>query len=243
MYLKEKPKQLIILGGGASIKEGISKGLWKKLDGKFVIGCNYSFNYYISTIQCYLDDKFFDEQKEALKKLPLIITKPHQKQRMLNNQIMIKITSNGSRDLTKGVYKGSLTGIFALSIGRYLLDKGEIFLLGYDFGAQGNITASDGKTKKGITHFYQGELNHRGIGKVNYYNASGRAERDFSFFAREKKIKIYNVSLNSSIPTFTKISYDDFLKKLDNKTYCQSWLRAYTKVLLSKIGYAKDVKK
>ena len=44
IYLKEKPSQLIILGGGTSIKEGIEKGLWDKIKNRFVIGTNYSFN-------------------------------------------------------------------------------------------------------------------------------------------------------------------------------------------------------
>lgn len=233
-YIKEKPRQLIIIGGGHSIKEAISKDLWNKLDGKFVIGTNYSFNFHVPTIQCYLDNKFFEEQKEKLKTLPLIITKPHQKHK-LANQIMLKVNSKGTRDLKNGVYKGSLTGIFALSLSIYLLDVGEIFLLGYDFGASGYNTAKDKKTKHAITHFYQGQLKHRGIGKVNYYNTKGRPERDFKPFEKEKKIKIYNVSMNSKINTFEKISYDEFFKKLDDKKYCQSHLRAYTKVQLSKV--------
>ena len=233
-YLKEKPKQLIIIGGGHSIKEAIPKGLWEKLEGKFVMGTNYSFNFYTPTIQCYLDNKFFEEQKEKLKTLPLIITKPHQKHK-LSNQIMLKVNSKGTRDLKNGVYKGSLTGIFTLSLGRYLLDEGEIFLLGYDFGASGYNTAKDKKTKHAITHFYQGQLKHRGIGKVNYYNTKGRAERDFAPFINEKKVKIYNVSSQSKITVFPKISYDEFFKQLNNKKYCQTYLRTYTKVKLSKI--------
>jgi len=233
-YLKEKPNQLIIIGGGTSIKEGIEKGLWGKLDGKFVIGTNYSFNYHIPTVLCYLDNKFFQEQQEKLKTLPLIITKSHQKNK-LNNQIMLKLNSKGTRDLKNGVYKGSLTGIFALSLGIYLLDVGEIYLLGYDFGASGYNTAKDGKTKKSVTHFYQDKIKHRGVGKVNYYNTKGRAERDFAPFKDEKKIKVINVSPLSKINVFEKISYDEFFKKLDDKKYCQTYLRTYTKVLLSKV--------
>jgi len=233
-YLKIKPKQLIIIGGGASIREGIPKDLWNKLKRKFVIGTNYSFNFHTSTIQCYLDNKFFEEQKDKLKTLPLIITKPHQKHK-LANQIMLKVNSKGTRDLKNGVYKGSLTGIFALSLGRYLLDEGEIFLLGYDFGASGYNTAKDKKTKHAVTHFYQGQLKHRGIGKVNYYNTKGRPERDFAPFKQEKKIKIINVSPSSKINVFEKIDYNEFFKRLDDKRYCQSWLRAYIKVQLSKV--------
>lgn len=228
-YLKEAPKQMVIIGGGFSIKEGIEKGLWEKLNGHFVIGTNYSFNFHTATIQTYLDNKFFQEQEEKLKTLPLIITKPHQKHK-LDNQIMIKTASKYDRSLKNGIYKGSLTGIYSLSLGIYLLNIGEIFLLGYDFSAQG-------KDEKGRqrTHFYQGKVNHRGIGKVNYYNTSGRANRDFGVYKNEKKIKIYNVSLNSKIDTFEKISYNEFFKKLSKNKYCQSYLRALTKVQLSKV--------
>jgi len=233
-YLKEKPGQLIIIGGGTSIREGIDKNLWNKLEGKFTIGTNYSFNYHISTILCYLDNKFFQEQKENLQTLPLIITKDH-KNNQLSNNIMMKLNNKGSRNLNNGVYKGSLTGIFALSLAVYLLDEGEIFLLGYDYGASGYNTAQDGKTKHAITHFYQGKLHHRGVGKVNYYNTKDRAKRDFEPFEKEKKIKIYNVSMASNIPTFPKISYEEFFQKLDDKKFCQSYLRAYTRVMLSKV--------
>ena len=233
-YLKEKPLQLVIIGGGASICEGIEKGLWDKLDGKWTIGINYSFNYYKSTIQCYLDNKFFDKEEGQLSKLPLIITKPHKKKKIAN-QIHIRLNTKGSRNLKQGAYKGSLTGIFSLSLAIYLLDVGEIFLLGYDYGASGVITAKDKKTKHNKTHFYQGKIKHTGVGKVNYYNTKGRAERDFKPFESEKKIKIYNVSTNSQISTFQKINYDGFFKKLNDNQYSQSYLRAYTKVQLSKV--------
>jgi len=233
-YLKEKPNQLIIIGGGTSIREGVEKGLWDKIKNKFTIGCNYSFNFHTATIQCYLDTKFFDKQKEKLKTLPFIATRPHLKNRKLDNQIMLKLDNKYDRTLKNGVYKGSLTGIFALSLAIYLLDIGEIFILGYDFGAQKKVDNPKPKSPKFQTHFYQGQIQHSGVGKTNYYTDK-KAERDFAPFKQEKKIKIYNVSLNSKIIAFEKISYDEFFKKLDNKNYCHSYLTAYTKIQLSKV--------
>ena len=76
-----------------------------------------------------------------------------------------------------------------------------------------------------LTHFYQGDINHRGIGKINYYNTKGKADKDFGVYSFEKQCKIYNVSLDSKIEIFPKISYDKFFSMLDNETYNQDILR------------------
>jgi hypothetical protein len=217
------PKQLIIIGGGSSIKEGIEKGLWDKLKDKFVIGINFSYKYHSNpTLQCYLDKQVRDEHEQEFNALGLIVTK---KQSIKNreNEIQIESCSQYERNLTQGVYKGSLTGIYALSLAIHLLDEGEIFLLGYDYGAPAGKDAGN----RDITHFYQGELEHRGVGKVNYYNSKGRADQDFNVYKQEKQVKIYNVSLTSKISTFDKISYDEFFAKLDSETYNQPELRQY----------------
>ena len=58
-----KSNQLIIIGGGASITEGIKKGLWKLLKGKFTLGLNYSYHYYPnSTCQIYVDNDFYTKE-------------------------------------------------------------------------------------------------------------------------------------------------------------------------------------
>ena len=224
-----KPNQLILIGGGSSIKEGISKGLWDKIKDHFIIGINYSYKFIDSTIQIWLDKKFYEENKEGFDKLPLIITKPVKG--LSSNVMVLKTLSAYKRDVKNGCYKGSLSGIYALSLAIYLLDIGEIFLLGYDFGERGK-----GKKGRALTHYYQnlsikdGEiLEHRGVGKINYYGTKGKADRDFTPFKDEKKVKIYNVSLNSKINTFEKISYDDFFKKLDDKKFNQDLLRTEIK--------------
>jgi len=217
-----KPNQLIILGGGSSISKGISKGLWNKLKNHFVIGINYSYHHFKDpTIQIYLDYKFYNKNKEALDKLPLIITKTGKQ--LPSNTIQIKTCSTYHRDVRKGCYKGSLSGIYTVSLAIYLLDIGEIFLLGYDF-------CGIGKDKKGRakTHYYE-DIEHRGRGKINYYGSITRHSKDFAPFMNEKKVKIYNVSLQSKITNFPKISYDQFFKMLDKKQFNQDELRKYMK--------------
>ena len=248
-YLKTKPRQLILIGGGASIKEGIEKGLWKRIDHKWTIGTNYSFNYFDSTILTCVDKQFYEKQSEKLKELPLIIAKEHGQMKVLPNTILLKNSSKYDRTLNKGVYKASLVGLFALSLGINLLDVGEIYLLGFDYGELRkkdftkfasspkelhDLSYIDKEGRK-ITHFYQGDIKHRGIGKTSYYNTKDRADKDFGVYKDEKHVKIYNVSIKSKITVFPKITYEEFFNKLDNEKYCQSYLRTYTKVKLSEI--------
>lgn len=237
-----KPKQLVIIGGGASIKKGISKGLWEKLKGKFTIGCNYSYRWFISTLQTYVDGDeqkdFYYKERENLAHLPLIIGNKL-KIPLLPNTIGISGATAYHRDLKNGIYKISLCGIYALSLAIWLLDEGEIFMLGMDYGEfrkkeyeklatspqeLSDLTIKDSKGRA-LTHFYQGELEHRGIGKVSHFNTKGRVDNDYVPFAEETKVKIYNVSLVSKIKTFEKISYDKFFELLNNERIDQTELR------------------
>lgn len=227
------PKQLILIGGGSSIKEGIEKGLWEKLKGQWTIGLNYSYKFFDSTMLCYADKDFYtigsaafspDQRKrheEILKNLPLIVGKLHRGIKTSPNTITLQ-TNDGKyfRDVRLGCYKSTLVGLFALSLAIYLLDEGEIFLLGFDYSSYGK--AKDGKP---LTHFYQGDINHRGIGKTNYYEHSGDPDRDFGVYANEKKVKIYNISVMSKINTFTKCGWDWFFENLDKQEYDQEELR------------------
>jgi len=204
-------KQLIIIGGGNSIQEGINKYIWKKLENTFTIGINYSYRYFQSTcLICMNYTDFYDKNRNDLKQLPMIITvdRPHPS-KWEDNTIVVPNESF------------SLSGILALNLGIELLDEGEIFLLGYDFGMH-----------QGLSHFYQGDIYHRGIAQSQYYTKS-HAGRDFNQFEKEEKIKIYNVSLESQIDTFSKISYDTFFKKLNKETYNQKRLRTQIKKRLS----------
>jgi len=224
-----KPNQLIILGGGTSVQEGIDKALWTKLQGKWTIGLNYSYNYFYPTILCYVDEDFYTQEKKRLDNLPLVIGKLHRDITTSDNIITLGVNdSKYIRNIKKGVYKSSLAGLFALSLSIYLLDEGEIFLLGFDYGDNGNKD----KNNRAYTHFYQGDIHHRGIGKINYYKAKGRASRDFDVYQKEEKIKIYNVSSISNINSFPKITYNEFFKKLNPNNYCQEEIRNYVRNIL-----------
>ncbi len=259
-------KQLVIIGGALSIKPAIEKGLWSKLDCKYVMGLNFSYRYFKTpTLQCFVDSIFYNigdkgltpEQKEThkkfLKNMKLIVGTGDAKsiKPIFPNTILLPSSVNYKRNLKGGVYKNSLVGIFALSLAIYLLDVGEIYLLGYDYGEArtkdyekfitspqqlNNLALKDEKNRY-ITHFYQGEINHRGIAKVAYYTTKGRAERDFKVYNEEKQVKIYNVSLVSKIPSsiFPKISYEEFFKKLDKNNYDQNKLREEIKKKIKEI--------
>jgi len=256
-----KSNQAIIIGGGYSIKKGIKKGLFNKIKDKFTIGCNYSYKYFNSTILCYVDKPFYEKQSKInkFKKIPLVIGKYFPDININSNTIPLKVTHKYNRDLSKGVYKSSLVGYFALSLAIHLLDKGEIFLLGFDFGEIrrtdydkllkskkqiNELVLRDNKNRP-LTHFYQNNIEHRGIGKINFYNGKDRAKKDFSVYLNEKKVKIYNVSLISKIPDniFQKISYDKFFKKLNNKQYNQNKVRAYIKNKCLKLKKIHEINK
>ena len=218
-------KQIIIIGGGSSIKEEIDKGLWNRLKGKWTIGLNYSYNFFNSTMLCYADSNFYNEEskKEKFQNLPLIIGKEHSQLKILPNTMTLKTNDvKYFRDVKLGCYKSNLCGIFALSLAIYLLDEGEIYLLGYDYGA--TKRTKDGRA---LTHFYQGKINHRGIGNVNYFDTIGRADKDFGVYQNESKVHIYNVSLESKITIFPKLSYAGFFDKLDNQQYNQKVLKQF----------------
>ncbi|GAH15928.1 unnamed protein product, partial [marine sediment metagenome] len=69
-----KPKQLIIIGGGYSIQEGIRKGLIDELKDRCVCGINYSYKYFDSTYLCCINyEDFYDKNRQELVRLPLIL--------------------------------------------------------------------------------------------------------------------------------------------------------------------------
>lgn len=204
--------QIILIGSGVSIKEGIYNGLWERIKDSFTLGINHSYKYFESTaLICLNYVDFYDVNRQELKELPLIITctRPHPSE-WEDNTILVKNRSY------------ALSGIMALDIATKILgEKDEIYLLGYDYGAITNIKDSQARD---MTHFYQGNIEHRGIGVNGYYAGQGHAYRDFDCFMASRS-KIYNVSEGSNIPCFPLISYTEFFEKLNNTTYQQDILR------------------
>ena len=226
--------ECIIVGGGKSIAEALNSSsnlsLQPILASKFTILTNYSFKHFIGTFLCFYDRSFYHQKieeiknnpniYEELKTLPLIIGVNHNgvEEFKLPNTILVKKSDNYEREkaLTKGWYTGALTGVFALNLASFLLDyKGKIFLLGYDW------------TKEGDTHYYE-DVIHRGIGKTTLYKNNNPTHR-FKYFAKEKELKIYNVSLQSSIEDFEKISYEKMYELLSKEEVNQEELREIIK--------------
>ena len=233
------PDTLILIGSGSSVKEGISKGLWDKIQNKFTLGLNFSFNHFNSTALGFVDHNFYEENKEKLDKLPLVLGAEHRKlNNTSENVIKLPRSSKYCRDgVRQGFYKTSLSGLYFLSFAIWLLDVGTIYMIGMDFGAPMAIDFPKRKVEvdtdvhgKVITHYYQeeGKIKSRGFGKLNFYN-SRRMKDFYKVYENEKKVKIYNVSKISKIDVFEKITYDEFFSKLDNVNYNQDEIRESVK--------------
>jgi len=228
--------RLIIVGGGNSMAEGIEKGLWNKLAKEYTFGINSSIFFYEPTIPIFCDWYFYKHNKTELDKYYLVIGKYDVKIGNVEkhecpkgkNLVMLKAHKNyhGANSWEKGFYSTILTGCFSLTIGIALGFK-EIYLLGYDF-----------TDIKGKTHFYQKDsLESQEIGKIIDKNGQLRCgvgkddrgnfrtgcynKKSAQYFDEYKRaletVNIYNVSMDSKIEAFPKISYNKFFKILEEE--------------------------
>lgn len=257
------PNQLIILGGGASVRYlgAIDGGLFAFLSNKFCIGINYSHKWVNTTCNLGVDETLYarNGDHEEIAKLPLWIGKEHWNLGYREaNSIFLKDTVEYDRTLTKGVYKCSLSGIFALSLAINLLDYAEgnteIYLLGYDNGpaihCENGEIVTDSKNRP-LTHWYQDEFEHRGTGKINWYCQTTldyeskkritKAEEEYRVFKNESKVKIYNVGGTSVIPTFPHISYEQFFTKKLTNVHNQDELRGSLWSILTTIRQIQSI--
>ena len=226
------PKEVIIIGGGKSIQEGISLGLKEKVKKRFVIVCNYAYKHFFHTFLTLIDRDFYlpynaknDPEKHPdiyneLKKEPLIVGAYHKdfENFKLPNTILLREKN-----------KTPLTGIFSLKILNLLNFKGTIYLLGFDWNRR-NVPIKTGyepKTDLQLHYYSKEEINHGGHGYIGYYETHD----SFLLFNRflNNNVKIYNVSLNSNINCFNKISYHKMFRLLSNKWYNQDELRKIIK--------------
>jgi hypothetical protein len=217
--------QIVIIGGGPSVSEGVEKNLWEKLNDKWTIGCNSIYKFLTPTVLTFVDYRqFYSLFRNEIKDIPYIVGKyyPLLEEEKHQNTTLLRVSREFSQDLKQGVYCGLLCGLFSISLAQYFLaQQGEIYLLGFDFGSNGQV---EGVAK---THFYQGKepIVHPGIGKDGFYKRVEKVKL-FECFSKINGIKIYNVSSISTIPYFNKISYDQFFEKL-NVNYDQEERRDY----------------
>lgn len=221
------PSECIIIGGGRSILPYISS-LQPLLATKFTIGCNYAYKTFPCTFLAFNDRDFYTplhakklpdknpDIYEELGKLPLIIGIDHNgiSEFKLDNTILLN-----------NKYRSVLTGIFALKLAMELMQSGTIYLLGFDWNRRIGLPERDPNYNPNSDlqiHFYN-DIKHRGVGYVGYYE-NHNPDRDFNQFIK-KDVKIFNVSLESNISSFEKISYEQFFRLLSNKKENQDELR------------------
>lgn len=212
-------KDLVIIGGGSSVKEGIELGLWDKIKDIEIWSLNFAFIFmpYLPKREIWVDVSFFKKNLDRLESIYRSGTELHCSSHALyNNYSMIKqyqiFKDVRHFEDNEKYFSGKLgfVGVFALSIAvREQYDR--IFLLGYDFGVQ-NPSSND-------THFYQHmtkECNivSVGVGNPRVYMDTGTNKvksivEEFSVYNKHRD-KIYNVSTISNIKEFQKISYQSF---------------------------------
>lgn len=224
-------KQVVICGGGKSIREGISLGLWDKIKDKKVWSLNYAFMTlpFLPSREIFVDRCFYRNNIDALQALSEkgveMIARYQDVYAAIDKIKKYQTTREKSgykgklalkTDGTPHLYVGQmgLTGTFALSLA---IAEGydTIFILGYDFG---NLSYEDKDT-----HYYQGQLKviSSGVGNPQVYlKRDGTPSdniKDYEIFTQEKDIKIYNVSMQSRLSYFTKITWEVFFQKIGDK--------------------------
>jgi hypothetical protein len=213
-------QQVIIIGSGASINEIIKDpGLVERINSSFTIGINYSHLYFENNLNVCLDERFLDENLEDVSEKGMWLTTEERTQKLPENVIRMKThrSLDIQNDLQNGLFigaSGCLSGVFALSIAVNFFHDCDIFLLGFDFGTISNAKDKEGKE---ITHHYQGELAHIGVGRTDYYRDRNKEKYTFEQFGGINNHRIYNVSPNSNLETFQKIDVDQFKKMLDGE--------------------------
>jgi len=270
--MNSTPTELFIIGGGYSIKEGLSLGLKDKMKNKFVISLNKSIEAFPdSTFLSFVDkETFYKKYKEELRKYALIVGRHTEDlfKEKLPNTLLLKHTETYDRTLKSGVYGSFLVGLFALSLAIYLIDEGTIYLLGFDGGqlppkpedltigivmnnrtirvpvedvtdkiinekSANYVIKHEGKLYRVLSHFYQGEIEHRGVGKIEFYTKNDKVNKLFAPFKEETKCKIFNVSPKSNLNIFTKIDYATMFNQMDNVVFNQNELRVWC---INKLG-------
>lgn len=235
---------------------GLDSQLEEIIKGNFSIGLNYFFKYGCdTTFTSFADWQFYEDNIKELEQLQLIIgsydqsLKNHKENKTHKNTFLLENSGiyNGKDSLLKGIYCKQLIGIWSLSLAIALGFK-EIYLLGFD-----------ACEIHGQTHFYQAVVNlnkttpiyikdklvdnrlhFRGVGKnekglyktSTYNNKKHLNKKWFAPFTTEKNIKIYNVSPESAIDVFQKITYEEFYKKIKNPHVMQDQARGYIRNII-----------
>jgi len=220
--MASKFKECIIVGGGNSVQQGIKEGLWDKIKGREVWSTNFVFMTmpYLPSREIWLDKSFFKSNIVKLEELYKNGVPCYTKKNAIYANIPEIQTYPSSREVRdfdneEKLFSGGsgLTGTFSLSLAireRYW----RIYLLGFDFGT----VSKDDKN----THYYQHSLNVHsvGFGNPQIYREEKNQEQvkstveEYKLFLN-RGAEIVNVSPNSNIHCFQKISYTEFFRRIN----------------------------
>lgn len=229
----------IIIGSGASVRQSLwdisinKLPVWNLIKNEITFGLNWSYKWLEPTAQLFMDYQFYISFQNQLDKLPLVIGKDNPKIGISeyesnkkcipgNNLILLPPADKyyGEESWSKGFGKAQLVGLFSLTLACILGFK-NIYLLGFDCCEI-----------EGRTHFYQGDKEntgkfiwqrkeHNGMGKIKGRYRTNDYDKDISkeyfdaYIPELKKRNIWNVSLQSKITSFPKITYNEFYKTLE----------------------------
>lgn len=211
-------KSCIVIGGGASVEEGINLGLWDKIKEQEIWSINFAFMTmpFLPKRELWIDTSFFRNNLTQLENLykqgVSCHTKKNNKYALITEINTYDTSRNRNEALSSNkIFVGSmgLSGFFALSLAckeEYNL----VYILGYDFGKIEN---------KDITHYYQNKLNiiSSGVNKPELYLNNNQVKKEveeFDYYLNYKT-KIVNVSPKSKINCFEKIDYPEFFRRLN----------------------------
>lgn len=185
-------KRAIIIGGGHST-ENLD---WSLLQGEFTFGLNYAFKLLTPTTLVFDNDRFYNENKNAINKIESVKISHHCRKKGIIYIPGSKVYY-GTKSLKKrAIYTYTLTGIYTLTLASCLPFE-EIYLLGYDMNMD-----------KGYLH--NRHLKHPHNSLAPYRPQIGK----FSHFANMENV--YNVSPNSAIHVFPKLTLEEFSNIIKN---------------------------
>jgi hypothetical protein len=231
------PNRAIICASGNSISDGIKLGLSNYLEREIVFGINDNIKFIWPTVAMFGDWTAYASRFDLYKEHPLVIGRydthfthkiegaiPCPKQ---DDLILLPGSGkyNGVEGLSKGLYSAVLTGAFTLNLA-IRLGFHQIFLLGFDncvingkthfyqdVPSAGKYTDYEGNPTTGVGKDEQGNY------RTSFYNHSDDSINDLWKPFEVEEAMIYNVSLDSRIELFQKISYQSMITVLNqNRT-------------------------
>lgn len=238
-----KINQAIVIGSGDSINVESSYNEINSLIKdrlSFCINANYR-NIHDMTALIWGDQKFYYYEHDNVPNLPLCIARNHdtfhcdwffKKERRViphytENHLTLESGGTYTSDWSKGVYKGYVMGLFALSVAiKCLQGVGEVYLLGFDACRHPETGRTHCFTQDDLNYQYKGlKQTPKWMSPDRINNDKLRQDKLFEPFLTEPSIKIYNVSQVSKINQFEKITYKQFKERLTTINTNQSQIR------------------